>query len=251
MPDKTVIEVENIKKIYDMGESRILALRGVSLTISSGEMVAIMGSSGSGKSTLLNIIGCLDKPTEGSYFLDGENVSKLNKDQLAAIRNKRIGFVFQGFNLLGRVKVLDNVQLPHVYAGTEKKVMAAKAKEALNWMGLSKYYNHYPTQMSGGQQQRVAIARALVNDPSLILADEPTGALDSRTSLEIIAVLQKLNEEKGITLVIVTHEKEIASYCQRLVALKDGRIIEDNILSNRRNAARDLDTFLQETEVKE
>ena len=251
MPEKTVIELENIKKIYDMGETRILALQGVSLTVSSGEMVAVMGSSGSGKSTLLNIIGCLDKPTEGSYFLDGENVSKLDKDQLAAIRNKRIGFVFQGFNLLGRVKVLDNVQLPLVYSGTEKKVMAASAKEALNWVGLAKYYNHYPTQMSGGQQQRVAIARALVNNPSLVLADEPTGALDSKTSMEIIAVLQRLNEEKGITLIIVTHEREIASYCQRLVLMKDGQVIEDSIVSNRRNAARDLEAFPQETEEKE
>ncbi|ACV61927.1 ABC transporter related [Desulfofarcimen acetoxidans DSM 771] len=251
MPDQKVIELVNIKKIYDMGETRIFALQGVSLTVAVGEMVAIMGSSGSGKSTMLNIIGCLDKPTEGSYFLDGEDVSKLDKDRLAAIRNKRIGFVFQGFNLLGRVKVIDNVQLPHIYAGTEKRIMAASAQEALNWVGLSKYHNHYPTQMSGGQQQRVAIARALVNNPSLILADEPTGALDSKTSLEIIAVLQRLNEEKGITLVIVTHEKEIASYCQRLVVLKDGRVIEDKTISNRRNASRDLNAFLQETEVEE
>ena len=251
MSEKTVLELKNIKKVYDMGESRILALRGINLTVSSGEMVAVMGSSGSGKSTLLNIIGCLDKPTEGSYFLDGENVSELDKDKLAAIRNKRIGFVFQGFNLLGRVTVLNNVQLPMVYAGTEKKEMADRAKEALNWVGLSSYYKHYPTQMSGGQQQRVAIARALVNKPSLILADEPTGALDSKTSLEIIAVLQRLNEEKGITVVIVTHEKEIASYCQRLVLMKDGHVIEESIVSNYRNAARDLDAFPQETEVKE
>ena len=251
MPEKTVIKLEKIKKVYDMGESRILALQGVNLTVSSGEMVAVMGSSGSGKSTLLNIIGCLDKPTEGSYLLDGESISKLDKDKLAAIRNKRIGFVFQGFNLLGRVKVLDNVQLPLVYCGTEKKLMTASAKEALNWVGLAKYYNHYPTQMSGGQQQRVAIARALVNNPSLVLADEPTGALDSKTSLEIIAVLQRLNKEKGITLIIVTHEREIASYCQRLVLMKDGQVIEDSIVSNHRNAARDLEAFPQETEEKE
>ena len=251
MPEKAVIELRNIKKVYDMGESRILALRGVNLTVLSGEMVAVMGSSGSGKSTLLNIIGCLDKPTEGSYFLDGENISKLDKDKLAAIRNKRIGFVFQGFNLLGRVKVLDNVQLPLVYAGTEKKVMADRAREALNWVGLSKYYSHYPTQMSGGQQQRVAIARALVNNPSLVLADEPTGALDSKTSLEIIAVLQRLNQEKKITVIIVTHEKEIASYCRRLVVMRDGQVIEDRKVNDYRNATRDLEDFPQETEVRE
>ena len=232
--------MEDIRKTYDMGETQVFALRGVTLTIQEGEMVAIMGSSGSGKSTLLNLIGCLDRPTEGTYYLDGENVSGLDKDQLAVIRNKRLGFVFQGFNLMGRVSVMANVQLPLVYAGVGKKEMGDRVKEALDWVGLSKYLSHYPSQMSGGQQQRVAIARALVNDPSLILADEPTGALDSRTSIEIISVLQRLNIEKGITVVMVTHEKEIAHYCRRLIILKDGRIIEDAPVLNHGNAAADL-----------
>jgi len=229
-----------------MGESQLFALKGVSLTIQEGEMVAIMGSSGSGKSTLLNILGCLDRPTGGTYYLDGENVSQLDKDQLAVIRNKRIGFVFQGFNLLGRVSVLANVQLPLVYAGAGKKEMADRAKEALDWVGLSKYLHHYPSQMSGGQQQRVAIARALVNNPSLILADEPTGALDSRTSVEIISVIQRLNIEKSITVVMVTHEKDISLYCRRLVNLRDGRIIGDTPVLDYRDAAGDLAAFPEE-----
>ncbi len=249
MPDKATIALENIRKVYDMGESQIYALKGINLTIMQGEMVAIMGSSGSGKSTMLNIIGCLDKPTEGAYYLDGENVSKLDKNQLALIRNKKLGFVFQGFNLLGKLSVQANLQLPMIYAGTEKKEMAARAKEALSWVGLSKYLSHYPNQMSGGQQQRVAIARALVNNPSLILADEPTGALDSKTSVEIISVLQKLNMEKGITVVMVTHEKDIAHYCRRLILLKDGRIIDDAPVASPRNAAEDLAAFPKETEV--
>lgn len=249
MPEKAAIELENIRKVYTMGESQVLALKGVNLTVLRGEMVAIMGSSGSGKSTLLNIIGCLDKPTEGTYYLDGENVSGLNKSQLAVIRNKKLGFVFQGFNLLGRVSVQANVQLPLVYAGTEKKEMAARTEEALNWVGLSKYLNHYPNQMSGGQQQRVAIARALVNNPALILADEPTGALDSKTSIEIISVIQRLNQEKGITVVMVTHEKDISLYCRRLIHLRDGRILDDTPVLNHRNAAEDLAALPVETEV--
>jgi putative ABC transport system ATP-binding protein len=240
MSGKAAIMMEDIRKTYDLGATQVFALRGVTLTIQEGEMVAIMGSSGSGKSTLLNLIGCLDRPTEGTYFLDGENVSDLDKDQLAHIRNKRIGFVFQGFNLLGRVSVMANMQLPLVYAGVGKKEMEDRVKEALDWVGLSQYINHYPNQMSGGQQQRVAIARALVNNPSLILADEPTGALDSRTSVEIISVLQKLNFEKNMTVIMVTHEKDIAHYCRRLIFLKDGRIIEDAPVSNPGNAAADL-----------
>ena len=246
MSEKIAIELEGIKKVYDMGETQILALRGIGLSIQEGEMVAIMGSSGSGKSSLLNILGCLDRPTEGTYYLDGENVSQLDKDQLADIRNKRIGFVFQGFNLLGRVPVLANVQLPLVYAGAGKKEMADRAREALEWVGLSKYLHHHPSQMSGGQQQRVAIARALVNNPSLILADEPTGALDSKTGVEIISVIQRLNIEKGITVVMVTHEKDISLYCRRLINVKDGRIIGDTPVLNQRNAARDLAAFTEE-----
>jgi putative ABC transport system ATP-binding protein len=249
MSGKAAILMEDIKKTYAMGETQVFALRGVTLTIQEGEMVAIMGSSGSGKSTLLNLIGCLDRPTGGTYYLNGENVSDLDKDQLANIRNKRIGFVFQGFNLLGRVSVMANVQLPLVYAGAGKKEMEDRVKEALEWVGLSKYINHYPSQMSGGQQQRVAIARALVNNPSLILADEPTGALDSKTSLEIISVIQRLNIEKGITVVMVTHEREIANYCRRLINLKDGRIISDAPVLERRDAAADLAALPVEVEA--
>ncbi len=240
MPGKTAIIMEDIRKTYDLGATQVFALRGVSLSIQEGEMVAVMGSSGSGKSTLLNLIGCLDRPTEGTYLLDGENVSDLDKNQLAHIRNKRIGFVFQGFNLLGRVSVMANMQLPLIYAGVGKKEMEDRVKEALDWVGLSQYINHYPNQMSGGQQQRVAIARALVNNPSLILADEPTGALDSRTSIEIISVLQRLNIEKSMTVIMVTHEKDIAHYCRRLIILKDGRVIEDAPVLNPGNAAADL-----------
>ncbi|TEB13992.1 Macrolide export ATP-binding/permease protein MacB [Pelotomaculum sp. FP] len=249
MPDRTTIELKEIRKTYTMGEARIYALRGINLTIKQGEMVAVMGASGSGKSTFLNIVGCLDKPTKGTYYLDGENVSELDKNQLATIRNKRLGFVFQGFNLLGRATVEANVELPMIYAGVEKKEMAVRAKDALQWVGLSKYLHHYPNQMSGGQQQRVAIARALVNNPSLILADEPTGALDSRTSIEIVAVIQRLNQEKGITVVMVTHEKDIAQYCKRLVTIKDGHIIEDTPVLNQRNADEDLAALPVEAEA--
>jgi putative ABC transport system ATP-binding protein len=249
MPDRTTIELKDIRKTYTMGEARIYALRGINLAIKQGEMVAVMGASGSGKSTFLNIVGCLDKPTKGTYTLDGENVSELDKNQLAVIRNKKLGFVFQGFNLLGRATVEANVELPMIYAGVEKKEMAARAKDALQWVGLSKYLHHYPNQMSGGQQQRVAIARALVNNPSLILADEPTGALDSRTSIEIVAVIQRLNQEKGITVVMVTHEKDIAQYCKRLVTIKDGHIIEDTPVLNQRNAAEDLAALPVEAEA--
>jgi putative ABC transport system ATP-binding protein len=223
-------------------------VNSINLTIREGEMVAVMGSSGSGKSTLLNIMGCLDRPTAGIYYLDGENVSQLAKSRLARIRNKRIGFVFQGFNLLGRTTVLANVQLPLIYAGAGKKEMAERAKEALAWVGLSDYLEHYPSQMSGGQQQRVAIARALVNNPSLILADEPTGSLDSKTSIEIMAVIQRLYLEKGITVIIVTHEREISQYCRRLIKLKDGRITEDTPVMNPRNAAEDLAAMPDEGE---
>ncbi|MFA4886149.1 MAG: ABC transporter ATP-binding protein [Desulfotomaculaceae bacterium] len=240
MQGKITLKLDNIRKIYTMGEHKVLALGGVTLTVLQGEMVAIMGASGSGKSTLLNVIGCLDKPTEGTYILDGEDISGLNKDQLASIRNKKFGFVFQTFNLLGRVTVRANVQLPLIYAGMDKKEMAARTEEALQWVGLAGYINHLPSQMSGGQQQRVAIARALVNSPSLILADEPTGALDSKTSVEIMSVIQRLNREKGITVIMVTHDKDISLYCRRLIYLKDGHVVDDNMLADQRDAAADL-----------
>ncbi len=225
MAPKAFIELTGIKKIYTMGEHRVAALNGINLTVQRGEMLAIMGASGSGKSTLLHITGCLDKPTEGTYYLDGEDVSLLSNERLAFIRNKKIGFVFQNYNLLGRMNVLANVQLPLIYSRLDKKEMLARAKEALEWVGFSGFENYLPTQLSGGQQQRVAIARALVNRPSLILADEPTGALDSKSGEEIMSLLQKLNEEMGITVIVVTHEKEISLYCRRIVEIKDGRIV--------------------------
>jgi len=217
--------MEGIKKIYTVGEHRVAALDGISLTVQRGEMLAIMGASGSGKSTLLHITGCLDRPTEGTYYLDGEDVSLLSNHRLAFIRNQKIGFVFQNYNLLGRLSVLANVQLPLVYSRLDKREMLARAKEALKWVGFSGYENYLITQLSGGQQQRVAIARALVNRPSLILADEPTGALDSKSGQELMSLLQKLNEELGITVIVVTHEKEISLYCRRIVEIKDGRIV--------------------------
>ena len=240
---KTTIKLEGIKKIYKLGGNLIHAVRGVDLTVPEGEMLAIMGASGSGKSTLLNIIGCLDKPSEGAYYLEGQDVSQLSKIQLAAIRNKKLGFVFQGFNLLGRSTVKANVQLPMIYAGAGKSEMEDRAREALGWVGLSAYLNHLPSRMSGGQQQRVAIARALVNNPSMILADEPTGALDSKTGMEIISVIQRLNREKGITVVMVTHEEDIALHCGRIIRVKDGRVISDTKVTNPRNAAEELAAF--------
>lgn len=250
MPQEAVIELKGIKKVYSMGAVKVLALNSADLKIAPGEMVAVMGSSGSGKSTLLNIIGCLDKPTEGIYNLNGKNVSQMSKNQLALIRNREIGFIFQGFNLLGRINVRANVQLPLIYAGADKKEMESRAREALDWVGLSGYLDHYPNQMSGGQQQRVAIARALIGNPSLVLADEPTGALDSKTSIEIISVIQRLNQEKGITVIMVTHEREVAHYCRRLIQLKDGRVINDTPLGDHRSAARDLELLPAEQEVR-
>lgn len=240
---KTTIKLEGIKKVYQLGGTLVHAVRGIDLTVPEGEMLAIMGASGSGKSTLLNIIGCLDRPTEGAYYLEDQDVSQLDKKQLASIRNKKLGFVFQGFNLLGRSTAKANVQLPMIYAGVEKSEVEDRAREALGWVGLSAYLNHLPGQMSGGQQQRVAIARALVNNPSVILADEPTGALDSRTSMEIMSVIQRLNWEKGITVVMVTHEEDIALHCGRIIRIKDGRIISDVQVSNPRNAAQELAAY--------
>ena len=223
---KPLIEVRGLSKSYVMGSNTVAALRSVSLTIGEGEFVAIMGASGSGKSTFMNLLGCLDTPTAGEYRLAGEKVSDMSGDALAAIRNRRIGFVFQQFNLLPRTSALDNVQLPLLYAATPAAQRRQRAMARLSQVGLATRHDHHPSQLSGGQQQRVAIARALVNDPSLILADEPTGALDSRTSLEIMVLLQQLNAA-GMTIVMVTHESDIAAFASRIITFRDGGIISD------------------------
>jgi putative ABC transport system ATP-binding protein len=235
-----VIRLEGIHKTYSMGDVEVHALRGVTLNIKEGEFVAIMGASGSGKSTTMNIIGCLDSPTRGSYALDGEDVSTLSKDERADIRLRKLGFVFQGFNLLARTSALENVELPMLYAGIEPAERHRRAKEALRAVGLAGREQNHPNQLSGGQQQRVAIARALVNDPKLILADEPTGALDSRTSVEVMDIFQRLNRERRITLVLVTHEPDIAAYADRVVVFKDGRIQKDYRVTAPRDAAEEL-----------
>jgi putative ABC transport system ATP-binding protein len=223
---KPLIEVRSLSKSYVMGSNTVAALRSVSLTIGEGEFVSIMGASGSGKSTFMNLLGCLDTPTAGEYRLAGEKVSDMSGDALAAIRNRRIGFVFQQFNLLPRTSALDNVQLPLLYASTPAAQRRQRAMARLSQVGLATRHDHHPSQLSGGQQQRVAIARALVNDPALILADEPTGALDSRTSLEIMVLLQQLNAA-GMTIVMVTHESDIAAFASRIITFRDGEIISD------------------------
>jgi putative ABC transport system ATP-binding protein len=223
-----------------MGDVGVHALRGVSLEIREGEFVAIMGASGSGKSTTMNIIGCLDRPTRGTYILDGEDVSQMSKDERADIRCKKIGFVFQGFNLLSRTSALENVELPMLYLGVETATRHERAMEALAAVGLSGREQNHPNQLSGGQQQRVAVARSLVNNPALILADEPTGNLDSRTSVEVMEIFQRLNRERGITLVLVTHEPDIAEYAHRVVVFKDGKIKSDRPVERPRDAAEEL-----------
>ena len=235
-----VIELDHIHKTYSMGDVEVHALRGVSLTIRKGEFVAIMGTSGSGKSTTMNIIGCLDRPTRGTYILDGQDVSQLSKDDRADIRSQKLGFVFQGFNLLSRTSAIENVELPMLYAGLDSHERHKRAMEALAAVGLVGREQNHPNQLSGGQQQRVAIARALVNHPALILADEPTGNLDSRTSIEVMEIFQRLNREQGITLVLVTHEPDIAEYAQRVVVFKDGKIKKDYEIENQRDAAEEL-----------
>ena len=237
---RPVIQLENIHKVYTMGDVDVHALRGVSLTIREGEFVAIMGASGSGKSTTMNIIGCLDRPTRGQYILAGEDVSGMSKDERADIRCQKIGFVFQGFNLLSRTSALENVELPMLYAGVESNQRNQRALEALAAVGLAGREQNHPNQLSGGQQQRVAVARALVNNPALILADEPTGNLDSRTSVEVMEIFQRLNRERGITLVLVTHEPDIADYAQRIVVFKDGKIKKDYQIESPRDAAEEL-----------
>ena len=243
MPEYTsLIHVSHIIKTYEMGDVEVHALRGVSLDVNRGEFVAIMGASGSGKSTFMNIMGCLDVPTKGEYFLDNVNVSQLSRDSLARIRNEKIGFVFQGFNLLSRTSALENVELPMFYRSLSNKSRQEKAMEALRTVGLEDRWQHMPNKLSGGQQQRVAIARALVNDPSIILADEPTGNLDSRTSVEVMEIFQHLNE-KGITIMLVTHELDIAEFAKRNVVFKDGRVKKDFSVASRRIAVEQLKTM--------
>jgi putative ABC transport system ATP-binding protein len=237
---RPVIQLEQIHKTYTMGDVEVHALRGVSLTINEGEFVAIMGTSGSGKSTTMNIIGCLDSPTRGAYLLDGQDVSGMSKDERADIRNRKLGFVFQGFNLLSRTSALENVELPMLYAGIDSSERHRRAMDALAAVGLTGREQNHPNQLSGGQQQRVAIARSLVNHPALILADEPTGNLDSRTSVEVMEIFQKLNREQGITLVLVTHEADIAEYADRVVVFKDGRLRKDYQVASPRDAASEL-----------
>ena len=222
-----VIQLENIQKVYDTGAVPVHALRDVNLAIHRGEFVAVMGTSGSGKSTLMNILGCLDHPTAGRYLLEGMDVSQLDKDQRAIVRNQKLGFVFQGFNLLRRTTALENVELPLIYAGFPAAERARRARVALSIVGLAHRADNQPNQLSGGQQQRVAIARALVNDPSLLLADEPTGNLDTQTSIDVMNVFQRLNRESGITIVLVTHEPDIAAYSNRIVTVRDGHIVSD------------------------
>ncbi len=222
--DRPVIRIEDITKVYRMGDVEVHALCGVSLQVQPGEMVAIMGPSGSGKSTLMNIIGCLDQPTSGSYWLDGEEVGQLGDDQLAEIRNRRIGFVFQTFNLLARTTALDNAALPLLYAGVGRAERLRRARQALQAVGLGDRLDHTPTELSGGQQQRVAIARALINNPAIILADEPTGNLDSRSGREVMAILQQLNRQQGMTVILVTHDPNIARHTSRVIHLYDGQV---------------------------
>ncbi len=238
-----VISIRDLIKTYHVGEVTVRALRGANLDVEAGEFVAVTGPSGSGKSTLMHILGCLDRPTSGSYILDGKDVSRMSKDELAVIRNRKIGFVFQGFNLLSRTTALDNVELPLLYNGASKMKTAdrhKRAMDALAAVGLGDRFHHYPNQLSGGQQQRVAIARALVTQPTILLADEPTGNLDTRTSIEVMDIFQKLNIERGITVLLITHETDIAEYGTRLVRFRDGRIQVDEKIGKRRNAAVEL-----------
>ncbi len=230
----SLIEIKNLIKIYETGESSFRALDDVSLNIDKGEFVAIMGASGSGKSTFMNTLGCLDKPTSGSYFLDGIDVLNLNADELSEIRNLKLGFVFQGFNLIPRTSAIENVEMPMIYKGIAAQERLEKARNALKIVGLEHREHHLPNQMSGGQQQRVAIARAIVNDAPIILADEPTGNLDTKTSIEVMEFFVKLNEKNGKTIILVTHEPDIAEYSKRIVRFKDGKIISDELKSGAR-----------------
>jgi putative ABC transport system ATP-binding protein len=224
----SLIQVQDLVKVYSLGEVEVQALRGISLSVDKGEFVAIMGASGSGKSTFMNILGFLDQPTSGQYLLEGINGERLSRDELAEIRNQKIGFVFQGFNLLSRTSALENVELPLIYSGTPSSKRKEMAQNALSQVGLEGRSHHHPSQLSGGEQQRVAIARALVNQPSILLADEPTGNLDSKTSEEIMGIFQRLNRKMGITIIMITHEPDIATFAKRNIHFKDGRVVDDH-----------------------
>jgi putative ABC transport system ATP-binding protein len=244
-----LISVRDLTKTYDLGEQQVRALRGISLDIMPGEFVALTGPSGSGKSTFMHLLGCLDRPTSGQYLLNGRNVSALDKRSLARVRNGEIGFVFQGFNLLPRTSAVENVELPLLYAGTrDPKERRERAAAALQAVGLGERLGHHPNQLSGGQQQRVAIARALVNNPKLLLADEPTGNLDTRTSIEVMGIFQRLSEERGLSIVLVTHEPDIAEYGTRIVAFRDGRVRSDQAVATRRRAAVELARLAEEVD---
>jgi len=246
----TVISVKNLVKTYVVGEVQVKALRGVNLEIERGEFLSVTGPSGSGKSTFMHIAGCLDRPTSGQYFLDGQDVARMTKDQLAAIRNKKIGFVFQGFNLLARTSALDNVELPLLYGGKMKSAERRKrALEMLKAVGLEDRADHHPNQLSGGQQQRVAIARALVNTPSILLADEPTGNLDTKTSIEVMEIFQRLNRDRGITVLLITHEHDIAEYGTRIVTFRDGQVVADRPVTDRRLAEEEMASLPVPTEA--
>ena len=251
MPVPAVISVRDLVKTYVVGEIEVKALRGVNLEVQPGEFVAVTGQSGSGKSTFMHIVGCLDRPTAGQYFLDGEDVSRMSKDQLAAIRNRKIGFVFQGFNLLSRTTALDNVELPLLYgaSGLKASERHKRAMDVLKAVGLGDRSDHHPNQLSGGQQQRVAIARSLINNPSILLADEPTGNLDTRTSIEVMDIFQKLNTERHITVVLITHEHDIAEYGTRIVQFRDGHVVADRPVASRRHASDELAALPEATEA--
>jgi putative ABC transport system ATP-binding protein len=238
----TVLRVDDVHKYYELGETRLHALRGINVSVEEGGFVAIMGASGSGKSTFMNILGCLDKPSSGRYLLEDTDVSSLDKRQLAGIRNRKLGFVFQGFNLLPRTTALENVQLPTLYTPITKVEREQRARQSLAMVGLAERWRHFPSQLSGGQQQRIAIARALVNRPSILLADEPTGNLDSRTAVEIMEIFQNLNEQ-GLTIVLVTHEPDIAQFAKRVIVFRDGRIRKDDAVLTRPRAREVLETM--------
>jgi putative ABC transport system ATP-binding protein len=246
-----VIAIRNLVKTYVVGEHEVKALRGVTLEVQRGEFLSVTGPSGSGKSTFMHIVGCLDRPTSGQYLLDGQDVSRMSKDALAAVRNRKIGFVFQGFNLLARTSALDNVELPLLYGGSPLKTAERhkRAHEMLSAVGLGDRSDHHPNQLSGGQQQRVAIARALINNPSILLADEPTGNLDTRTSIEVMGLFQRLNVERGITVLLITHETDIAEYGTRIVTFRDGHVVADRPNNRRRDANEEMSNLPQPAEA--